>query len=461
MMRRGGQNRATSSPAGAFAVNNLLTAAAYHGSPAPPGRAREYRVPIARATSPIHGPDPVDDSPEQRLCRHLGTLAECSADYFAVHVQLSRIGSRSRTEGLKGVAARPLHRVASLHDATAFTLGNLDVVLICRNTPVEVIDRALEEVRRVIPDSALGEGDAALLAGSLAIWYDLSEAEEFERFGAEIGAMARNRHRTAAVPRQPGERPGSRVADSRDLITLRRHLAEVAIADLIRRQTAIRIVPGAQPAPLFRESYVSMADLRARLNCDVDLVGTPWLFQSLSDILDKRVIAVAQSGELFLDDLAISLNLNQRSLASRELRALVSRCDARGQRLLCEISLADVLNDTALFGRNRDMLRAGGHGIIVDGVAPKVLRYLDFSALDPDFVKLTWGGDGREGNEDLADEATGQLREEIGRQGASRFILARVDSEAAVGWAATLGIQRFQGFFIDRVVTAMRSKKLI
>ena len=41
------------------------------------------------------------------------------------------------------------------------------------------------------------------------------------------------------------------------------------------------------------------------------------------------------------------------------------------------------------------------------------------------------------------------------------MILARADSEDAIKWALGLGIQRFQGHFIDRVVDAMITKGII
>ena len=52
----------------------------------------------------------------------------------------------------------------------------------------------------------------------------------------------------------------------------------------------------------------------------------------------------------------------------------------------------------------------------------------------------------------------GKLRaQSLGRE---RFILGRTDSEEAMSWALTLGIRRFQGFFIDRVVEKKAEKML-
>ena len=43
--------------------------------------------------------------------------------------------------------------------------------------------------------------------------------------------------------------------------------------------------------------------------------------------------------------------------------------------------------------------------------------------------------------------------------GKERFILSRTDSEEAIRWALTLGVRRFQGFFIDTLVNRQIEKE--
>ena len=50
------------------------------------------------------------------------------------------------------------------------------------------------------------------------------------------------------------------------------------------------------------------------------------------------------------------------------------------------------------------------------------------------------------------------MRRIVSRAGKHGVILSRVDSEDAVKWGATLGIARFQGYFIDKLVAAVSAK---
>jgi hypothetical protein len=45
-----------------------------------------------------------------------------------------------------------------------------------------------------------------------------------------------------------------------------------------------------------------------------------------------------------------------------------------------------------------------------------------------------------------------EVREVIAAAGKDTMILGRVDSEKAVKWGLSLGVSRFQGFFIDKLV---------
>ena len=52
------------------------------------------------------------------------------------------------------------------------------------------------------------------------------------------------------------------------------------------------------------------------------------------------------------------------------------------------------------------------------------------------------------------------FRETVEHAGKDSIILYRVDSEKAVKWGLALGISRFQGYFIDKLVQAMMRSKV-
>lgn len=67
-------------------------------------------------------------------------------------------------------------------------------------------------------------------------------------------------------------------------------LQNTDFSNMIRRQSVCIILEDAQPQPLFEEVFVSIADLGESILPGVSLTATPWLFQDLTETLDKRVL---------------------------------------------------------------------------------------------------------------------------------------------------------------------------
>ena len=96
--------------------------------------------------------------------------------------------------------------------------------------------------------------------------------------------------------------------------------------------------------------------------------------------------------------------------------------------------------------------------MLVDGLNPMALQFFDPSPLKADFVKVFWNNEFLGG---IADDRLAEMKDVIDNVGRDRVILARADSEAAIKWALGLGIHRFQGHFIDKVVEAMIAKGIV
>ena len=106
----------------------------------------------------------------------------------------------------------------------------------------------------------------------------------------------------------------------------------------------------------------------------------------------------------------------------------------------------------------RDWLRDNGYRVLIDGLNPLSLQFFDPGMLGGDFVKISWNRESIRGeNEERLDE----LREVVANADKTRVVLARVDSEEAVNWGLSLGIQRFQGHYVDKIVDAMNTKGII
>lgn len=74
------------------------------------------------------------------------------------------------------------------------------------------------------------------------------------------------------------------------LAKVQKALSMTDFSSLIRRQSVCAVIGKSPPQMLFDEVFVSIADLRDMLLPDVDLTANPWLFQHLTETLDKRVL---------------------------------------------------------------------------------------------------------------------------------------------------------------------------
>ena len=73
-------------------------------------------------------------------------------------------------------------------------------------------------------------------------------------------------------------------------------------------------------------------------------------------------------------------------------------------------------------------------------------------------MKIGWSPDLQGG---LSDDMEMDLRDMVDHAGKDSVILARVDCEESVEWGLGVGISRFQGHFIDKLVDAMSAKGII
>ncbi|MFZ1415702.1 MAG: hypothetical protein WAS73_14155, partial [Defluviicoccus sp.] len=225
------------------------------------------------------------------------------------------------------------------------------------------------------------------------------------------------------------------------------------VAPFIQRQRAVTLA-SAQVGTLFCETFLSIGDLQRAVAPDIDLFAKPALFHFISRILDRCMLrSLAASGPQSVKP--ISLNLNIGSLFTPEFR----RFDQVWQvaaRPVIEIQIVDALTDTEAFAIARDELKVRGYPVLLDGLTPLHLAAIDVGGLQTDLIKVAWS---RPQIEALRQRDPDFLRQCIERVGRDRIVLARVETEEAITTAAGLGVTRFQGYYIDRLMKAMAAKR--
>lgn len=398
---------------------------------------------------------------ESALLEKLSRIEESPTSYFVVHLHLSQLRTSNRQQHFINIAIRVFDNLINNADAILYTMMNQDLVLICREVLVEDIDPYINKVRAMFSEDPLAAGDDEF-EDRLSTWYDLASKEDFAAFlsaatelsvKAQILLEEQKKNREQQLGKSSGD-----PLSAKNLAAINQQLQATRIADLIRQQTCIRIAPGKAGAFVFREHFIAMSELKERVSPGVNLFSSAWLFQYLTETLDKRVLSVISRKNFDEVKEPISLNLNIGTVLSRDFNNFNRVVGDNAGKVVIELQIIDIFADMNTYGYARDMLQDRGYKVLVDGVSPLALQFFDPANLRPDFIKVAWGKEFEEESKDST--KLKMFGETVQHAGKDSIIVYRVDSEKAVKWGLSLGISRFQGYFIDKLVHAMTRPKV-
>jgi EAL domain-containing protein (putative c-di-GMP-specific phosphodiesterase class I) len=397
-------------------------------------------------------------SEESALLDRLKRIENNSAGYFAVHTHLSDLRSNNKQSHFIQIAVRTFETLLESNDATLYSLSNLDLVLICRNIPVDEVDQIIDKVRALFSEDPLADIDESGFEDNFSTWHDLSSAEDFASFLSIIAGLSLEAERDAEEAARISDQEKSRgdPLTPNNLADLNKKILNMPIADLIQVQTCLLVRTGGAGEVVFRENFISMGQVRERIAPNIDFFGNPWLFQYLTESLDRRLLAVLSERDHEDGFEPISLNLNISTVLSRDFQRFHKVIGRRSSEVVVEMQVIDVFADPKNYGYARDSLQERGYRVLIDGLDPQSLQYFDPTILRADLLKISWSN-ALQGND--SDERAAEIKEVITQVGKNSVILARVDTEKAVKWGLSLGISRFQGFFIDRLAEIFSSGK--
>lgn len=225
-------------------------------------------------------------------------------------------------------------------------------------------------------------------------------------------------------------------------------LAGTDFSNMIRRQSVCVILDDIQPQPMFEEVFVAIADLGETLLPDVSLTATPWLFQDLTETLDKRVLSSVSRHDdgSFTHD--FSLNLNVSTILSEDFRNFDYNIrSGMKSSIVLELQPIDIFSDLTSYLLARDYAQNLGYKICIDGVTDKSLRFIDRERLGADLLKLVWTPELPE-----AIEGDPLLQDRLRNMGANRAILCRVDDEHALKFGKAYDVCLFQGRYVQNLL---------
>lgn len=383
-------------------------------------------------------------------------LAKQPAGWRAVVIHLSRLRADNRRGHHIRIAVNTFESLVKQFDGQLYALAQGDVCFLCRDADLAALDNAVMKVRYLFGDDPLGNDLDGTSGDAFASWYDLRT--DFKRFYAFVETVyeeqRRRQRRLSAIAGDRNEVPRAPM-EPQALAELVRSIARADLSNLLRRQAVCAVAGDEPPKPIFRELYVSIADLRDAVMPAYEVASDPWLFRCLTQTLDKRVLALLRHNDDSALSHSYSLNLNIATLLSPEFLAFDAnlRTGARGS-IIIEIEKVDIFADIGAYVFARDFVRERGYRLCLDGVTALTLPFIDRDRLGLDLVKLFW-------SPDMADHPDGdrarELEAALERAGRSRVILARCDGPEAVEFGQSLGIRLFQGRHLDRLTSVALS----
>lgn len=397
-------------------------------------------------------------SQEYMLLDYVERLSRHRENRLGLHIHLSRLQQQNRREHHIRVAISTFEDLVKQFDGAMFHLVNHDIVFVCKGARPEALDQAVLKLRYLFSEDPLTRYADDQTDGGFCTWYVLET--DYDRFQA----MAKRFHELSQAHSQQSQRLRDALArpnsmrqrpamSASDLAEVLRSIGNADLSSMVRHQAVCAVARQADPMPIFHEMYVSIGDLEAQLLPGASMTGNPWLFQHLTQSLDRRMLSQVVRDHAN-DERPFSLNLNVSTVLSDDFRKFDQGIGlgVRG-RLVIELQKVDIFADMGAYLFARDFLRERGYRICLDGLTHLVLPYIDRERLGIDLLKMYWS---EELDAGMRPESFAQLRSTIKKAGQARLILTRCDSEHAIRAGHELGISLFQGRHIDDLLNKTR-----
>lgn len=373
----------------------------------------------------------------------------------AVHIMLSNLKPENIKDHHKRLAKDGFEEMVKKGRGEIYNIHNNDILFIYNTGCQDEVNAAIIKLEFLFASDPIVKNNEK---EKFVKFYDLST--EF----SELMAVAK---RLASIPlnknQSSGEKTASRggvfVEESQKpkktkkplsaamLAKVEKALSGTDFANMVRRQSVCALVGKSQPHSLFDEVFVAISDLQEIILPDTNLVASPWLFQHMTETLDRRVLANINKHDDGSLTNNFSINLNVATILSSDFLKFDDNInESMRSSIVLEIQLVDIFSDLSSFLLARDFVHDRGYRICVDGVNIETIHYIDRDKLGANFIKVFW-------NQKMIDMVKDEtFVNDIKRIGGNNIILCRVDDELAVDTGQKVGIALFQGRHIQRLI---------
>jgi hypothetical protein len=222
-------------------------------------------------------------------------------------------------------------------------------------------------------------------------------------------------------------------------------LEDIDINRYAQKQTIFEHRRGGRWTPLAEEHYVSFDELRRAWFPHLEVAAPEHLFLALCHAIDRRFLAaMTEHFDAKVAGQPVHLNISVASVMDAGFVRFAHKAP-RGDRakIAFELHRGDLLQDFTLTLNAMTLLHREGFRVVLDGVTPDMLGYLNLAAFEADCVKINVT-QARVGL--LGAPAALKALEAIPRE---KIIFFRCDNEPALDLGLELGVTKFQGWLPD------------
>jgi len=219
----------------------------------------------------------------------------------------------------------------------------------------------------------------------------------------------------------------------------------------LRSQPIAVIYGNYRPEVALREHFVGMERIHREILPDVNLHVDRNMFNVLTVELDKLLLEAVQRGCVDARFATVNLNVDTVFTRAFELAAEAGKL----KNIVFEFRATDILDNLDKFDVAQRAIAALGARSAVDNVLPRMLRFLRPGNMGAAFVKVFFDLDS-----DSEDAETMEAIRDIGAKGA-RTIFARIEDEYRLKAGQRLGVELFQGFYVDRLLHEQSAREKI
>jgi len=394
-------------------------------------------------------------SQENLLLAYMQRLESQKGEHKAVHLHLSDLKPYNRREHHLRAAENSFENLIKTLNGQLFLVKNSDMFFFFKNEAQAQAETVIQKVRFLFGDDPLLE-DEHEGENLFSTWYDTGE--DFQELLHLIEGLieleekrkkdtrARMDTRAALKIRQREGEPFTPEILSRVETALER----ADLSNLMRRQFVCSIDAQMIPEQSFSEMFISIADLRETMIPGINLMSNRWLFQHLTETLDRRMLSLLSKNDAQSISGDISFNANVTTLLSSGFQDFDDNITAsRRGSMIIELQKVDIFADLGAYLFAREFVQEKGYRVCLDGLTHKTMDMVDRERLGADMAKLVWHSDMVDGGPDMHEKIRGMVK----RANPAKVILCRVDTREAVDFGHSVGIKMFQGHFVENLIS--------